>query len=63
MQSNIHILETKLKIKKMDAHCDEMMIQKLRLMEKVAKLDLEIETTQEQIEELNNKLNTQGQGE
>lgn len=63
MQSDIGLLETKLKIKKMDAHRDEMMIQKLRLLEKVAKLELEIETTTEQIEELENKLNIQGQGE
>lgn len=63
MQSNIHILETKLKIKKMDAHRDEMMIQKLKLLEKAAKLDIEIETTTEQIEELENKLNVQGQGD
>lgn len=56
MQSDIKVLETKLKIKKMDAHRDEMTIQKLRLMEKVAKLEAEIETTTQQIEELKQEL-------
>lgn len=63
MQSKIGILETKLRIKKMDAHRDEMMIQKLKLLEKAAKLDSEIDTATKQIEELENKLNIQGQGE
>ena len=56
MQSDIKLLETKLKIKKMDAHRDEMAIQKLRLIEKVAKLDAEIETTTQQIEELKQEI-------
>jgi hypothetical protein len=53
---SIATLEKKLKIKKMDAHIDEMAIQKLRLMEKVNKLDSEIELAKTQIEEIKQEL-------
>lgn len=52
MQSNIILLEKKLKLKKIDAHGDELLIQKLKLMEKASKLDGEIEIANTTIEEL-----------
>jgi len=61
MLSNIEKLELKLKVKKMDTHRDEMEIQKLKLLEKVDKLDAEITLADSQIEELKQKLNIQGE--
>ena len=52
MMSNIEIMKKKLRLKKMDAHADELEIQKLLLLEKVEKIDGEIKIAQEQIEEL-----------
>lgn len=54
--STIEQKRKELRIKKMDANIDEMEIQKLILLEKVEKLDLEIETAKQQIEELKQEI-------
>jgi len=52
MQSSIILLEKKLKLKKVDAHADELTIQKLKLIEKINKLDGEIELANNTVAEL-----------
>ena len=52
MQSKLALLEKKLKYKKIDAHMDETEINKLRLMEKVDKLDSEMAIAANTLKEL-----------
>lgn len=59
MQYDVQLLEKKLKYKKIDAHGDELMINKLKLIEKASKIDDEIveinatlETLKQEIKEL-----------
>lgn len=64
MQSKIQVLEKKLKLKKVDAHRDELEINKLRLLEKAYKLDEEIALAEQTIEELKTEiLELEAQGE
>lgn len=64
MQSNIQLLEKKLKLKKIDAHKDELAIQKLKLIEKASKLDDEIAIADQTIEEIKNEIaELEAQGE
>lgn len=59
----IEILEAKLKIKKMDAHIDEMELNKLKLAQKIEKLDKEIALQQEAINEKKQLIKELEQGE
>lgn len=64
MQSKIQVLEKKLKLKKVDAHRDELEINKLRLLEKAYKLDEEIALAEQTINELKTEiLELEAQGE
>ena len=64
MQSNILLLEKKLKLKKIDAHADELAIQKLKLLEKAGKLDGEIDIANNTIEDLKKEIaELEAQGE
>lgn len=64
MQSNIQLLEKKLKLKKIDAHKDELAIQQLKLMEKASKLDGEIALVDETIAEIKKEIaELEAQGE
>ena len=64
MQSNILLLEKKLKLKKVDAHKDELAIQKLKLLEKAAKLDDEIALADQTLGELQQEITElEAQGE
>lgn len=64
MQSKILLLEKKLKLKKIDAHMDELVIQKLKLLEKADKLDGEIELAQSTLDDLRKEIKElEAQGE
>lgn len=52
MSMDIEAAKKRLRLKKMDTHIDEMEIQKLILLEKIEKLDSEIQIAKEQKEEL-----------
>ena len=64
MQSKILLMEKKLKYKKIDAHKDETEINKLRLMEKIAKLDNEIVLADATLNDLDHEIKElEAQGE
>lgn len=56
MSLDIEKAKKKLRLKKMDTHIDEMTIQKMVLLEKVEKLDSEIDIAKQQIEELKQEI-------
>lgn len=53
---SIEKAKKKLRLKKMDTHVDEMEIQKMILHDKIEKLEAEILTAKEQIEELKKEI-------
>jgi hypothetical protein len=64
MRSKMEILEKKLRMKKMDAHKDELAINQLKLMEKIDKLNEEILLAESSITELSNEIKElEAQGE
>ena len=64
MQSKIILLEKKLKLKKIDAHADELAIQQLKLMEKAGKIGGEIDIAKQTIEDLKKEIaELEAQGE
>ena len=56
MQNNIAIMEKELRVKKMDAHVDEMRLNKLKLLQKADKIEAEVEIAEQQIAELKKEI-------
>jgi hypothetical protein len=56
MQNDLDKLEKKIRIKKMDAHADELRLNKLKLLQKADKLDEEIAAVVESIDKLKQEI-------
>lgn len=56
MQTDLEKLEKQIRIKKMDAHADELKLNKLKLLQKADKLDEEIAVVIESIQKLKQEI-------
>lgn len=63
MQSDVELFEKKLRYKKMDAAKDELQLSKLKLTQKIAKIDSEIALSEQALADLATEIQILEQGE
>lgn len=63
MQSDVELFEKKLRYKKMDAAKDELELSKLKLTQKIAKIDSEIALSEQALADLATEIQILEQGE
>lgn len=63
MQSDVELFEKKLRYKKMDAAKDELELSKLKLTQKIAKIDSEIALSEQALADLATEIHILEQGE